>query len=142
MLAGDYKKPRDDFADFDALREQIKTLSTKVNVIGEKLGFTPTSKISAAAKARLEEAFKKFQDYSSSSIRRTKTKSAPFLPSADFHYELSLYAAFFFALISLRLIRTSAIWIALSAAPLRRLSDTHHSTRPFSTVASSRMRLI
>ena len=52
------------------------------------------------------------------------------------------YAAFFFALISLRLIRHSAIWIAFSAAPLRRLSDTHHSTRPFSTVLSSRMRLI
>ena len=44
------------------------------------------------------------------------------------------YAAFFFALISLRLIRHSAIWIAFSAAPLRRLSDTHHSDRPFSTV--------
>ena len=52
------------------------------------------------------------------------------------------HAAFFLALISLRLIRHSAIWIAFSAAPLRRLSDTHHSTRPFSTVASSRMRLI
>ena len=52
------------------------------------------------------------------------------------------YAAFFLALISLRLIRHSAIWIAFSAAPLRRLSDTHHSTRPFSTVVSSRMRLI
>ena len=52
------------------------------------------------------------------------------------------YAAFFFALISLRLIRHSAIWIAFSAAPLRRLSDTHHSDRPFSTVLSSRMRLI
>jgi hypothetical protein len=51
-------------------------------------------------------------------------------------------AAFFLALISLRLIRHSAIWIAFSAAPLRRLSDTHHSTRPFSTVASSRMRLM
>ena len=37
------------------------------------------------------------------------------------------HAAFFFALISLRLIRHSAIWIAFSAAPLRRLSDTHHS---------------
>ena len=52
------------------------------------------------------------------------------------------HAAFFFAVISLRLIRHSAIWIAFSAAPLRRLSDTHHSDRPFSTVLSSRMRLI
>src|ERR1700733_4863227 len=52
------------------------------------------------------------------------------------------YAAFFLALSSLRLINTSAIWIAFSAAPLRRLSDTHHSTSPLSTVASARMRLI
>src|ERR1700709_302269 len=52
------------------------------------------------------------------------------------------YAAFFLALISLRLIRHSAIWIAFSAAPLRKLSDTHHNTRPFAAVASSRMRLI
>ena len=51
------------------------------------------------------------------------------------------YAALRLASISLRLIRHSAICTALSAAPLRRLSDTHHSTRPFSTVASSRMRL-
>jgi len=37
---------------------------------------------------------------------------------------------------------TSAICTALSAAPLRRLSETHHSTSPFSTVGSSRTRLI
>ncbi len=52
------------------------------------------------------------------------------------------YAALRFAWISLRLISTSAIWMALSAAPLRRLSDTHHSTKPLSTVGSVRMRLI
>ena len=52
------------------------------------------------------------------------------------------HAAFFFAAMSLRLIRHSAIWMALSAAPLRRLSETTHSTRPLSTVGSSRMRLI
>jgi len=52
------------------------------------------------------------------------------------------YAAFCFAVISLRLIRHSAIWMALSAAPLRRLSETIHIASPFSTVASSRMRLI
>src|SRR5262249_35392464 len=52
------------------------------------------------------------------------------------------YAALRLASISLRLIRHSAIWMALSAAPLRRLSETTHMTRPFSTVASSRMRLI
>src|SRR5262249_16629593 len=53
-----------------------------------------------------------------------------------------LQAAFFFATISLRLISASAIWMALSAAPLRRLSETTHVARPFSTVGSSRMRLI
>src|ERR1700722_19083911 len=52
------------------------------------------------------------------------------------------YAAFFLALSSLRLINTSAIWIAFSAAPLRKLSDTHHNTSPLSTVASARIRLI
>ena len=44
--------------------------------------------------------------------------------------------------ISLRLIRHSAICTALSAAPLRRLSETIHIESPFSTVASSRMRLM
>ena len=52
------------------------------------------------------------------------------------------YAAFFFALISLRLISSSAIWMALSAAPLRRLSETTHICRPLSMVGSVRMRLI
>ena len=56
--------------------------------------------------------------------------------------ERNAYAAFFFAVISLRFKSTSAICTALSAAPLRRLSDTHHSTMPFSTVGSSRTRLI
>src|SRR5580704_11274598 len=51
-------------------------------------------------------------------------------------------AAFFLAWISLRLIRHSAIWIVFSAAPLRRLSETHHKTKPLSTVGSSRTRLI
>ena len=37
---------------------------------------------------------------------------------------------------------SSAICTAFSAAPLRRLSDTHHSARPFSTVESSRTRLM
>ena len=37
---------------------------------------------------------------------------------------------------------SSAICTAFSAAPLRRLSDTHHSVMPFSTVGSSRTRLM
>jgi hypothetical protein len=62
-LAGKYQKLRDQFADTAALGEQVKTLSKKVDVIGEKLGFTPTSKISAEARSHLEAAFAKFQDY-------------------------------------------------------------------------------
>ena len=41
-----------------------------------------------------------------------------------------------------RVISASAIWMALSAAPLRRLSETTHISRPLSTVESVRMRLI
>jgi hypothetical protein len=52
------------------------------------------------------------------------------------------YAALRFAVSKPRLISASAICTALRAAPLRRLSDTTHMARPFSTVASSRMREI
>ena len=77
------------------------------------------------------------------SVANPKTLNGPGYRCAHPDYVYSaFYAAFFFALISLRLIRHSAIWIAFSAAPLRRLSETHHSDRPFSTVLSSRMRLI
>jgi hypothetical protein len=62
-LASDYQKLRTQFADTAALGEQVKSLTTKVDVIGEKLGFTPTSKISPEAKDRLETAFAKFQNY-------------------------------------------------------------------------------
>ena len=50
----------------------------------------------------------------------------------------TIYAAFGFS--NPRAIIVSAIWMALSAAPFSRLSETIHITRPFSTVASSRMR--
>src|SRR5207248_10545415 len=39
------------------------------------------------------------------------------------------YTTLFRSLINWRLTRHSAIWIAFSAAPLRKLSETHHSTR-------------
>ena len=61
------------------------------------------------------------------------------IPSADgFPFHLFPHAALFFS--TPRLIMVSAIWTVLSAAPLRRLSDTTHILRPFSMVASSRMR--
>jgi hypothetical protein len=62
-LSTDYEKLRAQFADTKALAEQLETLSKKVDVIGEKLGFTPSSKISAEARSRLETAFPKFQQY-------------------------------------------------------------------------------
>jgi uncharacterized membrane-anchored protein YhcB (DUF1043 family) len=62
-LAGDYQKLRAQFADTAALGEQLRSLTAKVDIIGEKLGFTPTSNVSVETKSRLEEAFAKFQDY-------------------------------------------------------------------------------
>ena len=61
---------------------------------------------------------------------------------SDGHGVVQHYAALRLASISLRLIRHSAIWMALSAAPLRRLSETTHIDSPLSTVGSVRMRLI
>ncbi len=49
-------------------------------------------------------------------------------------------AAFFLGWINPRSISNSAIWMALSAAPLRKLSDTIHIESPLSMVESSRMR--
>ena len=51
-------------------------------------------------------------------------------------------ATFNFGLSHPRLASTSAICTALSAAPLRRLSDTTQRLRPLSIVGSSRMRLM
>jgi len=62
-LAGEYGKLRAQVSDVAALGEQYKTLSKKVDVLGEKLGFTPTSKISPEARGRLETSFARFQDY-------------------------------------------------------------------------------
>ena len=62
-LTQKYQELQTQFSSNAALAEQLKTLSAKVDVIGEKLGFTPTSKISSEGKKRLEDAFKKFQDY-------------------------------------------------------------------------------
>ena len=62
-LASDYQKLRAQFANTAALNDQLQALSKKVDVIGERLGFTPTSKISSEARGRLETSFAKFQDY-------------------------------------------------------------------------------
>src|SRR5271156_126053 len=52
------------------------------------------------------------------------------------------HAAFNFGFSQPRLTIASAIWIALRAAPLRRLSETTQMLRPLSIVGSSRMREI
>lgn len=62
-LANDYKKLRAQFSDTAALGEQLKMLSAKVDVIGEKLGFTDTSKATPELKSALERDFQKFISY-------------------------------------------------------------------------------
>ena len=57
-------------------------------------------------------------------------------------HDCSFYAAFFFGVMRPRAMRSSAICTVLRAAPLRKLSETTHMERPFSTVKSSRMREI
>jgi hypothetical protein len=63
-IDSDYQKLSAKISDTrTALEEQVKTLSARVDVIGEKVGFTPTSKISKETKLRLEDAFSRFRDY-------------------------------------------------------------------------------
>jgi hypothetical protein len=63
-IDSDYQKLSTKISDTrTALEEQVKTLSARVDVIGEKVGFTPTSKISKEAKLLLEDAFSRFRDY-------------------------------------------------------------------------------
>ena len=81
------------------------------------------------------------RDFQRAAVLIAQTKRPGFARPSYLDDCEAAYAAFFFAWISLRLISASAIWIALSAAPLRRLSDTHQSARPLSTVGSLRTRL-
>jgi len=63
-IDSDYQKLSTKISDTrTALETQVKTLSAKVDDIGEKVGFTPTSKISKETKLRLDGAVAKFQDY-------------------------------------------------------------------------------
>jgi hypothetical protein len=58
-----YKELRTRYNDTSELADQLNVLSTKVDAIGEKLGFTPTSKISAEGKHQLKATFARFQNY-------------------------------------------------------------------------------
>jgi hypothetical protein len=63
-IDSDYQKLSTRISDTrTALETQVKTLSAKVDDIGEKVGFTPTSKISRETKLRLDGAVASFQDY-------------------------------------------------------------------------------
>lgn len=63
-IDSDYQKLSAKISDTrTTLEEQVTTLSARVDVIGEKVGFTPTSKISKETKLRLEDAFSRFRDY-------------------------------------------------------------------------------
>ncbi len=64
------------------------------------------------------------------------------IPARHVNERPAPHAALRFGWMSLRLTSTSAICTAFSAAPLRRLSETTHMDSPFSTVGSSRMRLM
>jgi hypothetical protein len=62
-LAKDYARLQAQLADTNALAKQVNVLSAKVDAIGEKIGFTPTSRISTDAKARLMAKFEDFKKY-------------------------------------------------------------------------------
>lgn len=62
-LNREYQKLRAQLADSTALAGQVKTLSEKVDVIGARLGFTLSSKVTPELKNHLELSLRKFQQY-------------------------------------------------------------------------------
>jgi len=62
-LAREYDNLRVRFRDTADIAAQVETLSKRVDTIGEKLGFTPSSKVSASTKRQIETAFSKYQQY-------------------------------------------------------------------------------
>jgi hypothetical protein len=69
----DYQELRAKISNTAALQAQFETLSKKVDDIGEKVGFTPTSKISNETRRRLEDGFAKFGGY----VKGLGYRSAP-----------------------------------------------------------------
>lgn len=63
MLAKDYERLQAQLSDTDALAKRVTALAAKVDAIGEKIGFTATSKVSAETKSRLNAEFEKFKEY-------------------------------------------------------------------------------
>jgi hypothetical protein len=62
-LASEYEKLRIRYHDTADIAAQLETLSKRVDTIGEKLGFTPSSKVSESTKRQIEAAFAKYQQY-------------------------------------------------------------------------------
>jgi len=61
-LAKEYDNLRTRFRDTSDIAAQVETLSKRVDTI-EKLGFAPSSKISASTKHQIETSFAKYQQY-------------------------------------------------------------------------------
>ena len=62
-LAADYGRLRERFSDTSAIATRLESLSQKVDLIGEKVGFTASSKISTTAKSQIADVFHKYQRY-------------------------------------------------------------------------------
>ena len=62
-LMHDYERLHAQLADTDALAKRVNSLTAKVDAIGEKIGFTPTSKISSETRTILESKFEEFKKY-------------------------------------------------------------------------------
>src|SRR5262249_52951009 len=62
-LQQSYAGLRARLADNERLAQQVDALNRKVDVIGEKLGFTPTSTATTAQRQGLEQAFEGFAGY-------------------------------------------------------------------------------
>ncbi len=63
FVNGVSRELRTKISDATALQEQFEALSKRVDVIGEKVGFAPASRISNETRRRLEDAFARFRDY-------------------------------------------------------------------------------
>ena len=109
---------------------------------GEEESFRPGSETFGAQVHTISAATRLFRPLplrrsAGPALRRCRSQREPTRPQGQSERSASVYPFF-----RCRRPSSSAICTALSAAPLRRLSETHHSVRPFSTVGSSRTRLM
>lgn len=62
-LAEEYKKLRTQLIEAGTLADEVKQLTIKVDRIEQKVGFSPSSKVTPATKRELEASFYQFQGY-------------------------------------------------------------------------------